>query len=107
KKIKAALFCFALLFLCSMSVNAQGLLNKIKQKAADAAEKVIDKKIDEKTDELIGGKTEQAGTGAVPEVSGGPAASSGGNRPINKGGAGLVTTPPDVKENLASAETSF
>lgn len=108
KKIKAALFCFGLLFLCSMSVNAQGFLNKIKQKAADAAEKVIDKKIDEKTDELIGGKTGQTGVGtSQPGVSDGASVNSGGNRPVNKGGAGLVTTPPDVKENLASAETAF
>lgn len=108
KKIKAALFCFGLLFLCSMSVNAQGFLNKIKQKASDAAEKVIDKKIDEKTDELIGSKTEQAGAGVTqPGTSRGPETGSAGNRPVNKGGAGLVTTPPDVKENLASAETAF
>src|SRR5690606_15882747 len=46
---------------------------------------------------------------SVPQssVSSGTVVNSGGNRPANKGGAGLVTTPPDVKENLASAETSF
>src|SRR5690606_24160423 len=29
------------------------------------------------------------------------------SRPSNKGGGGLISTPPDVKQNLADAETSF
>jgi len=38
--------------LAPATTNAQGFLNKIKQKANDAAEKALDKK----TDELLNGK---------------------------------------------------
>ncbi len=103
-RIKAFLVCFALFFLCESS-NAQGLLNRLKQKAADAAEKVIDKK----TDEAINGKGNR-NTNSSPAEGDGPGVVNNGNsrnRPTNKGGAGLVTTPPDVKENLNSAESSF
>lgn len=103
-KIKASLLCAALFYLGSSSVNAQGLLKKMKQKAADVAEKVVDKK----TDELINGKTNSQGNTSGSEAGGGTMGTSNSrNRPSNKGGAGLVTTPPDVKENLASAESSF
>jgi hypothetical protein len=101
-KLKPILFCLAL--------HAQGLLNKLKQKAAEAAEKAVDKK----TDEMINGKrTDQDGNSSVSDAGnntavgpGMPSKSSGG-KPVNKGGAGLITTPPDVKGNLSTAETSF
>lgn len=95
----------------STPASAQGLLNKIKQKAADAAEKVVD----QKTDELLNGKKKKGA--ATDEVSqaGGSNVNSGGNfggnissgALRNKTGVGLVSTPPDVKENLNSAETAF
>lgn len=96
------------------TTQAQGLLNKIKQKANEVAEKAIDKK----TDELLEGKKKKLGieTGSSTQntsgggsVSGGAisSGSAGSGSPRNKGGAGLVTTPPDVKENLSVAETSF
>ncbi len=96
--------------LAPASTNAQGFLNKIKQKANDAAEKALDKK----TDELLNGKkkgeenttnTPNANTSSNTGVGMNTGTSAGS--PRNKGGAGLVTTPPDVKENLTSAEASF
>ncbi|WP_256011074.1 hypothetical protein [Desertivirga xinjiangensis] len=99
------------LALISTGSQAQSLLKKIKQKANEVAEKTIDKK----TDELINGKQAQSGeTGsnqtnnpAGAGVSSTSVNTSSGGPIRNKGGAGLVTTPPDVKENLNSAESSF
>lgn len=101
----------AALALTSTGSQAQSLLKKIKQKANEVAEKTIDKK----TDELINGKQAQpAQTGSNQANNPAGAGASGtstntsSSSPIrNKGGAGLVTTPPDVKENLNSAESSF
>jgi hypothetical protein len=105
-KIKPIMVGFALVYLGISSANAQGFLNKIKQKASQAAEKVVDKAVDKKTDEVINGKN--GGNNSNPSVSDDVnSSSSSRNRPSNKGGAGLVTTPPDIKENLASAETAF
>jgi len=103
KKLKTTLLFSACLLLFTSTASAQRLLDRIKQKAADAAEKVIDKKIDQKTDELIGGQAAETGVGSPVQAS----SSSSGNRPANKGGAGLISTPPNVNENLASAESAF
>lgn len=92
------------------NANAQGLLNKLKQKANEAAEK--------KADELLNGKKKDAASTATSGTTGnvnpsnaagssGSSVGSTSNSVRNTGGAGLVTTPPDVKENLTIAETSF
>jgi len=83
--------------------NAQGLLKKIKQKAEQAAERVADKKIDKAIEDKTGVSSGNQNAGG-PGSSGG---SSGKNSPGNKGGAGLVTTPPDVNANLGDAEAAF
>lgn len=88
------------LLLCALLVVAiagqgQGLVGKLKQKAANAAEKAIDKKIDKKT----------GGTGN--DTGNQPSETGDNNRPANKGGGGLISTPPDVKANLADAENSY
>lgn len=95
---KPLLVCVAFSLLC-LGTQAQGLLGKIKQKAEQAAEKALDKKVDQKT-----GNTGGNGTDSGSANSG---SSSSGNRPTNKGGGGLVTTPPDVKQNLTDAEAAF
>ena len=78
-------------------------LKKLKQKA----EQVANQKTDEAIDKAVGidNGSNASGNGAQGQGS----SSSAGNRnnPNNKGGAGLVTTPPNVKENLGTAETVF
>ncbi len=91
------LACFSPLF------SGAQLMKKLKDKANAAAEKIVDRKINQKTDEMIGVNNQQTGTS--PGNAGG--SSSGKNNPRNKGGAGLISTPPDVKENLTNAEASF
>jgi len=78
------------LFLCQTSANSQ-ILKKLKEKAENAAGKVIDKKTEGKADTVS--RTENS--------------TSGRNHISNTEGTGLITTPPDVKENLSSAETAF
>jgi len=105
-KLKASIVCFTLMFLVNSSVNGQGLLKKLKQKAENAAEQVIDKK----TDEAINGKNSNEGNVSEYPNSGssaGTSSNTGKSRPSNKGGGGLITTPPDVKEHLSGAETAF
>lgn len=80
--------------------TGQGLVGKLKQKAEQAAEKALDKKVQDKT-----GVNTSGNTGS----SDGTNNSSTGSKsnPSNKGGGGLVTTPPDVKANMADAEAAF
>jgi hypothetical protein len=85
----------------SFTMNAQGLMGKLKQKAEKAAEKALDKKVDEKT----GGNNSSSDQSGSDNA--GNTGNKSGNNPSNKGGGGLVTTPPDVKQNLTDAEASF
>lgn len=87
-------------FLCCIAVccfthtHAQGFLNKVKQKAQAAADVLSDKK---------NGQSDQTQTNSsTPGTS-----ASTNNRPSNNNGQGLISTPPDVKENLTNAEISF
>ena len=82
---------------CS-TANAQSLLKKIKQKAEQAADKVVDKKIDKAIEDQTGVSNDNQNAGT-------PSPSK--NSPGNKGGAGLVPTPPDVNQNLSDAEAAF
>jgi hypothetical protein len=98
--VKTLTCCTVALLLLS-TANSQGLLKKIKDKAQQTADKIVDKKIDEKIDESIGNNTNNN--------NGNTDMSSVGKkgRPTNKTGAGLISTPPNVNENLTSAETAF
>jgi hypothetical protein len=79
--------------LCLSSAgSAQGVLGKLKKAASDAGEKAIEKKVNPKSGTSNQGTNQNAGNPGDP---------------ANKGGGGLVMTPPDVKQNIADAETSF
>lgn len=95
-KIKLLLIGGAMIF--AFSASAQGLVGKLKQKAADAAEKALEKKAEEKTG-IDSGTENQSQT----SQSSGDSTS----RPTNKGGGGLVSTPPDVNQNLSDAESAY
>lgn len=86
-----------ILFCGFLSYQAQGqLLNKLKQKAEQAASNAAEKKLNEKTGSKSGGTTTT-----------GPGGTSSGQNPSNTSGGGLISTPPDVKQNLADAEASY
>lgn len=81
------LLCFA-----ASPASAQ-FLNKLKQKAEQKAESALDKKL----------KINQP----APAGTGSTASSGSSGNPSNTTGGGLVTTPPDVKQNLTDAETAY
>jgi hypothetical protein len=97
--MKFKFFMFLLAF-CTLTLTgiSQGLVGKLKQKANQAAEKALEKKIDPNAGTSSGNQ-------GSTDSSGGSTNSSG--KPSNQGGGGLISTPPDVKQNLSDAETSF
>ncbi len=96
-KLRLLLVGCSLLF--AFGINAQGLAGKLKQKAAQAAEKALEKKANEKAGTTPSSETQNND----PSNSSGPS----GSRPTNKNGGGLVTTPPDVNQNLSDAESAY
>ena len=94
QKPKILLFC-CIAACCYTTTYSQGFLNKMKQKVQETAEKVADKKTGQPSQS--GGSTN---AGQAP-------AGTGSARPSNTNGQGLIATPPNVKEHLGNAETSF
>src|SRR5687767_9934443 len=101
--MKSKLLLASCALLITASMNAQGLVGKLKQKASQAAEKALEKKAEEKTGVNNGGTSTQNQGGEAGNDSN----SNSGSHPTNKGGGGLVSTPPDVNQNLSDAETAF
>jgi hypothetical protein len=95
RQLKIVLCC-ALSFCLTYAAHSQGILKKMKQKMEQTADKVVDKKVDD----AIGNTNNQAANPSMPSTT-------GKNNPTNKGGQGLISTPPNVNENLASAEAAF
>jgi hypothetical protein len=85
----------------TMTATGQGLVGKLKQKAEQAAEKALEKKAKEKAG------VDDSNPADSDESANSNSNGNSGNRPTNKGGGGLVTTPPDVKQNLNDAESAF
>ncbi len=99
-KMRTLLACLIAVLIASQA-DAQGLLNKLKQKADEAASKALEKKVKEE----VGISDDTNDTDASGSPAGTPSQSR--NKPSNKGGGGLISTPPDVKQNLSDAETSY
>ena len=97
----------------ALSINTTAeaqVLNKLKSKGDQKAGEAIDKLFsgkDKNKNQTQGqtGTTGQTGTSG----SGNSSENSSGNsgHPSNNSGGGLISTPPDVKKNLADAETSY
>lgn len=104
KKIVIVLICAFILPSLNHPAQSQGILKRLKEKAANAVENAAGDAIEKKVRDKLGvGNT---GSGNGIEAGTNPS-TSGKNNPTNKGGAGLISTPPNVKENLTSAETSY
>ena len=106
-KLHHAILLGASLSLSLASTQAQ-VLNKLKnkgdQKAGEAIDKLFSGKDKNKTKETQG----QNGTTNQPGTTGTNGNSSGNSgNPSNKSGGGLISTPPDVKQNLTDAEKSY
>jgi hypothetical protein len=110
-KAKLTLVAVAM-FLLSYTGHAQ-VLNRLKNKAENKGEQ----KAGEAIDNLFSGKKKgqnsgtsgNSGNGSSQGNSGSGTGSngSGGNNPSNNGGGGLISTPPDVKQNLTDAEAAY
>jgi hypothetical protein len=88
---------------CFSHYQASGqLLNKMKQRLEDKAVQAVGKSLNgaNKTNTSLPGSSTNPS-----ETTPGTGTSS--RRAQNKGGAGLISTPPDVKQNLADAEGYF
>lgn len=94
--MKQPLIIIIFLSLFGYQSNGQAVLNKLKQKAEQAADRAIDKKLSGKQGS---NGTNSGGSGANP--------SNTGNNPSNKGGGGLISTPPDVNQNLDDAASAY
>lgn len=99
KPVKLAI-CLGIAICCTSAIQAQ-FLKKLKEKAENAANKALDKK----TDDAVTGGSNNSGNNGTNGGSGSSGPKYG--KPSNKGGQGLVSAPPDVNENLTSAETAF
>lgn len=94
-KMKLLLAACSVLF--SFSIYAQGFVGKLKQKASQAAEKALEKKTENNS-----GAKKNSDTESEDGSNENTAA-----RPTNKKGGGLISTPPDVNENLTEAEIAY
>lgn len=101
-KIKLLLVCF-MTVLFAYSADGQGFMNKLKQKAEEAASKALEDKAKEK----VGISDESEAGNSGDRQSGNTTSPQNKNRPSNQGGGGLVSTPPDVKQNLNDAESAY
>lgn len=89
---------FAGLYLSQHQASGQ-LLNKMKQQLEDKAGKAVDR--------AVNGNTSTPSQPGSSAGSSGTATGTSSRRAVNKEGAGLISTPPDVKQNLADAENYF
>jgi len=89
------LVCLIAGLMLSATADAQGVLKKFKEKVNKAVEKSLDKEAEKKT-------------GIPSETStGNDNGNNNSGKPTNKGGGGLTNTePPDVKAQMAEAETA-
>ncbi|QHT68723.1 hypothetical protein GXP67_19775 [Rhodocytophaga rosea] len=85
----------------SFSSASGQVLNKLRQKVENTADKAIDKALED--------KKKNESTSSSTNTSSSDTDNSGNNsrrKAQNKSG-GMVTTPPDVNQNLTDAETSY
>jgi hypothetical protein len=81
--------------------------SKGEQKASDAIDNLFDGKKKNQDGTTSDGQNGQSSQGSQSGQTGTGASSSASGGPSNKGGGGLVSTPPDVKQNLADAEAAY
>lgn len=98
----------ALLTGAAISSHAQ-VLNRIKQRAENKGEQKAGEAIDKLFSGKKGNQNQTGGTNQNGGANGqnGSGGVGSGNNASNRGGAGLISTPPDVKQNLTDAEAAY
>ncbi|RPD51309.1 hypothetical protein [Paracnuella aquatica] len=92
--------CTALMFLLVGFAHAQP---KFLKKAANAANNAINNAVNT----AVNGNSNNNNTGNDAQQAGQNSSSTRSGRPSNRGGQGLVSTPPDVAANLTASEDAF
>lgn len=95
KKIHAAVI-VTLMCGTAISTHAQ-MLNRLKQKVSE--------KTEQKANEILNGKKKPGDSNSGNTGNGGTNSTNGS--PSNNTGGGLISTPPDVNQNLTDAEASY
>lgn len=95
-------------FVLIVNTSSAQVLNKLKnkgeQKAGEAIDNLFSGKKKNQTPNQGGQNNGQNGN----DPNGGNSTpGQGGNNPSNKGGGGLISTPPDVTQNLSDAEVAY
>lgn len=94
--------------ICAFSYVAEAqLLNKVKGKGEQKAGEAIDNLFGGKKKKSDQSTTNSNGNGGANGNSSSTGTGTGGNNPSNNSGGGLISTPPDVKQNLDDAEVSY
>ena len=107
KMKKFTIVTFFCLMMVATHLTAQGFLKKLKNKASDVTNKVLDKKADDAADKAVG--IDGSSSSANSASTAGTSSRNSGSRnvPANKTGEGLKnTTPPDVMQQISEAETA-
>ncbi len=86
-------------FMLGMAPASGQLLDKIKKKAGQKAEKALEKK--------LGLEDNTSNNSGNPGSGGSGSSGNNGNNPNNTTGGGLITTPPDVQQNIADAQSAY
>jgi len=110
--MKAKLILLAAASILLASGGQAQVLNRLKNKAESKGEQ----KAGQAIDNLFNGKKKtgsdnNSGNGNNGNAQGNSGSNgnngSGGNNPSNNSGGGLISTPPDVKQNLTDAEVAY
>ena len=112
KKITVVSAILGVAMFSHQQVSAQGFLKKLKDKASEVSNKVVDKKIDqavgiEGTSGSASGNTGGSDNTSVASTNSSSSNNSRSGKPSNKVGEGLKnTTAPDVNQQISEAETA-
>lgn len=87
--------------------GAAQVLNKLKNKGEQKAGEAIDNLFSGKKKNQNQGGNQGGTPNNDPNGQNSQGNGQGNNNPSNKGGGGLISTPPDVKQNLADAEVAY
>ena len=103
---KPIIITFLLFWGLGYHLQAQGFLNKLKEKVKQKTENTIDDKVDETLDDAFNlGRKD--GNNSSSNSGNNSSSSSSGSSVNNNRGGGLIVTPPDVATNISEASSSF